>query len=178
MAPRREAILFASTDFWRKGGDIVLEVFQRLRTRRPTLELLMVGGPAPHPLPEGARHLGTLSQTSLQKLYLSSALILHPARHDAFPNVLKEAQACGLPAVASDSMGIPEIVLHGHTGLILKKLDCVEWAETVDALLGDPARLFAMREACLRERSRFLPEHCVGVITDAVLEQLDRMPPA
>lgn len=174
MAPRRAKLLFASTDFFRKGGDILFDAFTHLRRLRADLELVLVGGASPMPLPDGARHLGLLQHKELREEYLSSCLIVHPARHDAYPNVLKEALACGLPAVASASAGIPEIVRHEETGLILKRLDAASLAEAIDELLSSPSRLADMRENCLRERERFRPGRCVRHMADAMLGVLNR----
>jgi glycogen(starch) synthase len=168
LGPRKESLLFASTDFYRKGGDLVFEAFEFMRRKKPSLELILVGGPSPLPLPEGAKHLGLVSQDQMRKLYLECSLIVHPARHDAFPNVLKEALACGLPAICSDSAGIPEIIKHGSSGVVLVKPDGKQLAEVGLKLLESPSRLTAMREACLAERDRFKPETCVKRIAQAM----------
>ncbi|WP_338667638.1 glycosyltransferase family 4 protein [Pseudodesulfovibrio methanolicus] len=174
LAGRKEKLLFAATEFYRKGGDLVFEAFKELRRRRPGLELVLVGVAADEPLPEGARHLGLVPFGTLMEEYLSASLILHPARHDAYPNVLKEAQACGLPAVVSDSMGIPEIVTHGETGVVMERNDVPTLVESVERLLDAPDRLHAMRERCLVDRDRFNPESCVRRIADAMREVMER----
>jgi glycosyltransferase involved in cell wall biosynthesis len=168
LAERAQKLLFASTDFYRKGGDLVFEAFRELRRQRPRLELVLVGGAAAKPLPDGARHLGMVSFSALMAEYLSASLIIHPARHDAYPNVLKEALACGLPAVASASAGIPEIVTDGETGVVLKRNDVPSIIETVGDLLDNPDRLRFMRERCLVERERFRPMNCVARIAEAM----------
>lgn len=172
MIPRKHKILFVSTDFYLKGGDIVLDAFNILRKHLPNLELVIVGGAIPCALPEGAIHLGNLNHFELMQLYLESQLLLHPARHDAFPNVLKEAQACGLPVVASASAGIPEITCHGRTGLILETPDNTSVAEAVLELLGNAPRLEAMRFACFEDRERYRPDVCVGRIVDTLSRML------
>ena len=174
LRQRQNKLLFASTDFFRKGGDILLDAFQILRKHMPALELVLVGGAVPCALPEGASHLGKVTHSELVDLCLESALILHPARHDAFPNVLKEAQACGLPAVASASAGIPEIVRHERTGLILDRPDGGTLAEAVLALLHDAPRLESMRLACLEDRERYKPEVCVGRIAALLTRALEQ----
>jgi len=170
LAERKNKLLFAATDFYRKGGDLVFEAFKELRTRRPGLELVLVGVAADDPLPIGARHLGLVPFETLMNEYLSASLILHPARHDAFPNVLKEAQVCGLPAVVSDSMGIPEIVTNGSTGIVMERNDVRTIVESVESLLDAPERLRGMRERCLVERDRFIPKTCVDRIAKAMRE--------
>lgn len=169
LATRMPKLLFVSTDFSRKGGDLVFEAFRELRRQRAELELVLVGGPAANPLPDGARHLGMVSFPELMTEYLSASLLLHPARHDAYPNVLKEALACGLPAVTSASAGIPEIVTNGKTGIVLQDNTVPEIVEAVHGLLADPDGLWAMREKCLLDRDRFRPETCVSRITEAIL---------
>jgi glycosyltransferase involved in cell wall biosynthesis len=173
LADRAPKLLFAGTDFLRKGGDLVLNAFKALRRQRRDLELVLVGAAPLEPLPEGARHLGMVSFDKLISEYLSATLILHPARHDAFPNVLKEALACGLPAVTSDSVGISEIITNGETGIVLKHNEVQAIVEAVGDLLDDSERLRAMRERCLVERERFRPTSCVARITDAMRGVMD-----
>jgi len=170
LAERKDKLIFAATDFYRKGGDLVFEAFKELRARRPGLELVLVGVAADEPLPMGARHLGLVPFETLMEEYLSASIILHPARHDAFPNVLKEAQVCGLPAVVSDSMGIPEIVTNGSTGIVMERNDVRTIVESVESLLDAPERLRGMRERCLVERDRFIPKSCVDRIANAMRE--------
>lgn len=172
LEKRRPTLLFASTDFWRKGGDVVFEAFVRLRRTRPDLALVLVGGRPGMPLPDGANYLGVIDFQRLRDEYLSASLIVHPARFDAYPNVLKEAQACGLPAVASSSGGIPEIVENGSTGTILETVDATALADSVDSLLSDQERLHSMRLQCLTERERFRPDACVARIVERMEEVL------
>jgi glycosyltransferase involved in cell wall biosynthesis len=165
---RAPKLLFANTNFHQKGGDLVFQAFRELYRQRPELELILAGGVAPEPLPEGARHLGMVSMKELVAEYLSATIILHPARHDAYPNVLKEALACGLPAVTSASVGIPEIVTHGETGIVLQHADVPSIVDAVASLLDGPENLRSMRERCLIDRERFKPKNCVARITEAM----------
>lgn len=172
LAKRRHKILFVSTDFQRKGGDIVFHAFRILRRTFPDLELTVLGGPVDRRLPKGAKHLGVVSHGRLRAEYLSSALLLHPARYDAYPNVIKEAMACGLPTVASGCGGIPEIVEHGETGLITEEPDALAVADAVSLLLEDEERLRDMRENCLLSRERYRPERCSATIANGMLREL------
>ena len=65
---------------------------------------------------------------------------------DGIPNVLLEAMALGLPVIATDVSGIPEVVIDGKTGTLVASGDAVEIEQAVAALLanpGDAARMAA-----------------------------------
>jgi glycosyltransferase involved in cell wall biosynthesis len=52
--------------------------------------------------------------------------------------VLLEAAAAGLPSVAAEAGGAPELVRPGETGLLVPPNDARAFAEALGALLGDP----------------------------------------
>jgi glycosyltransferase involved in cell wall biosynthesis len=58
-----------------------------------------------------------------------------------------EAQACGLPVVASRIGGIPEYVLDGKTGLLFEPGDAAALARLVRRLIDDPDERRAMSAA-------------------------------
>jgi glycosyltransferase involved in cell wall biosynthesis len=72
---------------------------------------------------------------------------------DAFPTVLLEAMAAGLPVVASRVGGIPEIVEEGVTGLLVPAGDENALADAIDQLLqGDRTAMAAAARQRARER--------------------------
>lgn len=56
---------------------------------------------------------------------------------DGLPTVLVEAMARGVPVVATDVTGIPELVHHGRTGLIVPQFDPHALADALERLLVD-----------------------------------------
>jgi glycosyltransferase involved in cell wall biosynthesis len=58
---------------------------------------------------------------------------------EGIPVALMEAMACGLAAVASDLSGIPELVEHERTGLLVPPGDPRALAEAIRRLHDDPA---------------------------------------
>jgi glycosyltransferase involved in cell wall biosynthesis len=75
-------------------------------------------------------------------------LFVHPSLDDAFPTVLLEALAAGLPIVASRVGGIPEIVDHGVTGTLVPPGDAQQLAAAIRAVVPS-------RDAALAASKRF-----------------------
>jgi len=158
LQSRENQILFVSTEFLRKGGDIILEAFPLIKAEIPGIRLAIAGGKLPTEitvLDPAITYLGSLSPHELQQQYLKSSLLVHPARYDAFPNVLKEAVVCGLPVVASASCGIPEILDSGKAGVVIAEPTAAKLAKEVVALLQDRPRYRNMQENCLKIREKF-----------------------
>jgi glycosyltransferase involved in cell wall biosynthesis len=57
---------------------------------------------------------------------------------EGIPNVLKEAMACGLPVVGSNISGIPELVEHGRSGLLVEAGNPAALANALERLLSNP----------------------------------------
>lgn len=91
------------------------------------------------------RLLGSRTEAGIRRLMQRSRVVAAPSvvetdgNQDALPTVLLEAGACGLPAVATRVAGIPEIVRHGRTGLVVPPDDPVALARALKSLLGEQA---------------------------------------
>jgi len=92
---------------------------------------------------------------------------VHPTLADAFPNVIREAMAAGLPCVASDIGSIPEMVTEGQTGYLVPKGNAAQLADRVLRLLANPGLAQAMGEAgYARYRERFTWARVCATIVD------------
>jgi glycosyltransferase involved in cell wall biosynthesis len=72
--------------------------------------------------------------------YRSLDLYLSTSVHEGLPLSVVEAMACGKPVVSAAVGGIPEIVVDGEDGFLVKGRDPQQFAERCRALMGD-ARL-------------------------------------
>ncbi len=57
---------------------------------------------------------------------------------DGLPQMLMEAMACGLPAVSTNLVGIPDLVQHEVTGLLAEPNDIAGLADCLQRLIEDP----------------------------------------
>jgi glycosyltransferase involved in cell wall biosynthesis len=62
-----------------------------------------------------------------------------PSLEEGFGIPAAEAMGCEVPVVASDAGGLPEVVEHGVTGLVVPRGDATALAGAISTLLGDSA---------------------------------------
>ena len=104
-------------------------------------------------------------RTDVDALLAGCDLFVHPSLDDAFPTVLLEAMAAGLPIVASRVGGIPEIVTQGVTGELVPPGDATALASAIDAVLGNEDTMRLMREAAQADSSRFSTSAWIARLT-------------
>ena len=86
---------------------------------------------------------------------------------------LLDAMALSKATVASDTGGIPEVVSHGQTGLLVPPRDAGELASAITALLKDPARRERMGAAGLERVKRLFSADAMVEKTLAVYRNLE-----
>jgi glycosyltransferase involved in cell wall biosynthesis len=78
-----------------------------------------------------------LSERPALAFYHLAAAAALPSRMEGLSQSLLEAMALGLPVVASDAGGNPDLVTSGETGLLVPPLSPAAWAQALDRVLGD-----------------------------------------
>ena len=72
-------------------------------------------------------------------VFAAPCVVAEDGDRDGLPTVLVEAMALGTPCVATDVVGIPELVRHRETGLLVPPQDAPALAVALRALLEGPA---------------------------------------
>lgn len=72
------------------------------------------------------------------QVFALSPQITEDGDRDGIPNVIAEAMAAGVPVVSARVSGIPELVEHGKTGLLVESGDAAGLADAIEQLLLDP----------------------------------------
>jgi len=89
-------------------------------------------------LPGRALFLGQVPRARLRDVYSAADLFAFPGIRESLGMVYLEAQAAGLPVVAFDNGGIPEVTRPGETALLTPPFDDGAFTGAVSRLLGDP----------------------------------------
>lgn len=110
-------------------------------------------------------HLGLLPHS--RQLLAASDVLLSFSESEGMSNSIMEAMAIGLPVVASDVGGTPELVRDGVDGWLIASGDTRAASERLVRLAKDPGRGRRMGEA---GRSRIEHEFSVARMVEAYLE--------
>ncbi len=175
IPPDRFVLLFAGRVDESKGVPFLLDVMEASLPSVPALHLFLAGEGAWRRRAQarlGSRvtAAGALPQEELARVMASCDAFVFPSPSDAAANVLREAQASGLPVLVNNSEPVAELVAEpGLDGLSLPVGDCRAWAQAVQdlATADETARASRRRQIAARARQRYPDWH--SVLTEDLL---------
>lgn len=130
-----------------KGFRYGIQAFAKIADEFPKARLVVVGDGSHRAILEGeTRRAGVAKRVDFlgwredsAELMAALDIFLMPSLWEGFGLVLLEAMSRAIPVVASAVSAIPEVVVHGETGLLVPAADVDSMAEALRTLLGDPA---------------------------------------
>ncbi|MFQ5510752.1 MAG: glycosyltransferase family 4 protein [Candidatus Krumholzibacteriia bacterium] len=133
-----------------KSIDVVIDAFARIHGELPEARLVIVGdGPERENLVGAARRhrlgasvefTGAVATGELVKLLNRAHLFLNASPKEGWGLTVVEANACGLPVIASDRPGLRDSVLDGRTGYLVEYGDVEAFAARSLELLADAGK--------------------------------------
>lgn len=123
-------------------------------------------------LEEHVRFLGNLSV--VVDVLQAADLFLLPSTTESFGLGALEAMACGVPVVASNVGGLPEVVVDGTTGFLLPPDDLEGMADGALNLLTDHQRWCDARIAAVARASNFSTDRVVPLYESLYENVLNR----
>ncbi len=148
-------ILYVGNLLEEKGVIDLLEAFQMVKDLGA--HLIYVGD---GPLAEGlalradglglggrVRLLGARPPESIPELLSTADILVLPSHREGLPMVCVEALACGIPVVATNTGGIPEVVRHMETGLLVPPGDIGALAAALRWVLVNGAAVHKLAQA-------------------------------
>jgi colanic acid/amylovoran biosynthesis glycosyltransferase len=137
-----------------KGHAVLMEACKRLARRGVNFTCHLVGeGPlkqviakqiVDHDLGKEICLHGALPRTGVRELlaeadvFVLASVPTKEGKREGIPVVLMEAMSCGLPVVASDLSGIPELVLNRESGILVPPANVRDLAAALETLYKDP----------------------------------------
>lgn len=172
----------------RKGQHVVIRALPDLVRRWPDLVYLMAGMEHERPrfekiardcgMHEHVRFLGPVDAARLEAAYHASDVFLMTSTQTAegdvegFGIAVIEAALCGLPAVVSDTGGLPEAVADGETGHCVTEGDPSAVAGAVAQLLAEEGELHRMGKAARQRALEGFTWPRVSAAFDALLQDV------
>jgi colanic acid/amylovoran biosynthesis glycosyltransferase len=161
---RPARLLFCGRLTEKKGLLDALEAVAAVRARHPQVEFRILGDGEERPraerlimslgLRDCVRLLGLQPYEIVQRELAAADILLAPSRtasdgdsEGGAPTILLEAQAAGLPVVATTHADIPYVVVAGKSGLLAPEGDPAALAECLRSLLETPERWAEMGRA-------------------------------
>jgi glycosyltransferase involved in cell wall biosynthesis len=155
-----------------KGFDVGLSAFAMLSRRFPAARLIVAGDgsertalerqAADSGIADVVDFVGWVAPEKVRALMNQATTVVIPSWTEGLPVVATEAGQMGRPIVATRVGGIPEVVLHGETGLLAEPGDSNGLAAALAALIEDPERARRMGEVAYhRAHDVFTIERCV-----------------
>jgi glycosyltransferase involved in cell wall biosynthesis len=143
--------------FPRKGIRFLLQAAAQLKPRFPDLKVVLAGDGFERPqlarlaadlgIGPDVTFLGWVPNVDLPPYYRAAAVSVIPSLEEGFGIPAAEAMGCEVAVVASDAGGLPEVVEHGVTGLVVPRGDSGALAGAIGSLLDNPERRRAMGQA-------------------------------
>ena len=173
----------------KKAPHLTLLAFERALREEPGMELVMLGdGPLLGPTTVMAKALGIAGKVrfegvadpdrvaavmSTARAFVQHSVVSAQNDHEGTPLAVLEAMACGLPVIATRHGGIPDVVEHERSGLLLEEGDIATMATHMVRLARDPALASTLGKT---GRMRVVEHHRVqdsiaalqGILTTAI----------
>jgi glycosyltransferase involved in cell wall biosynthesis len=152
LLPENGFILFVGDLDYKKGISVLLEAYAALKNAPP---LVLIGrrcATMPSAVPPGVSVFHDWPHSAIMHAWSRCLFgVLPSICADACPTVIMEAMASGKPVAATAIGGIPDLVVHAKTGLLVPPADAPSLAAALQTLSGDAQLREKMSTAALRK---------------------------
>jgi L-malate glycosyltransferase len=183
IAPDGEKVLIHISNFRsvKRVCDTV-RILHEVRKKIPAKLILVGDGPDRKKAEQLSRELDLCDhvtffgkQSSIVEPLSISDVFLLPSQSESFGLSSLEAMACGVPVVASNIGGIPEVVEHGESGFVAELGDTKRMAKyVVDLLINEKKHKVFAQKAQLRAKELFEAKAIVKQYEDLYIELLNK----
>lgn len=155
-------ILFVGRLIYDKGIYELAESFSAIAKLYPDMKLIMIGeeiekavfleSVSAYGIKDRIHFTGIVPYKKVAEYMKVSDLLVFPSWVEGLPNVIMESMAIGLPVVASNAGGIPEILKDGVTGLSVPVRDAGKLTDAIIKMLTD----YNLRTNCIKNAQQLI----------------------
>jgi N-acetyl-alpha-D-glucosaminyl L-malate synthase BshA len=153
-----------------KRVEDVLRTFDIVRKKIPSRLILVGDGPERNNIEKLCRELDTCAEIqSLGKLSEPNSILaiadlfILPSETESFGLAALEAMAAGAPVISTNKGGLPEINIHGFSGMMSNVGDVEDMAKNAIYILGDENRLAEFKVNARKQASKFAIEKILPI---------------
>jgi phosphatidylinositol alpha-mannosyltransferase len=160
----KSIVFLGRVDEPRKGLEILLKAFPKVREQFPNLRILIAGPGDPEELIEevptihrsAITYIGMVTNDEKPDVFASGTVYVAPnTGGESFGIVLLEAMASGTPVLSSNLQAFERVLDYGKAGVTFKNGDSDDLAQVLIKLLSDDKKLIELREAGLARSAYF-----------------------
>lgn len=137
--------LYVGNLIYRKGVDLLIKAFSLAHKKNPNIRLKIVGDGEERKnlemlanelnLASSIVFLGTIENKNISSVYKNSHVFVSMQREESFGQIFIEAMACGLPIIATETVGARTIINKNNFGIIIPQEDVNMFAEKMLLLI-------------------------------------------
>lgn len=171
MAGGLPRLLFCGNDWRRKGGPRLIRWHQKYWADEAELHLVSKDAEVAPSLKNVVNHGPVPNERVLREILPMADVFCLPTMQDMSPFAVAEAQAFGVPTVASRIGGMANLVLHGRTGYLIPPHDKEGFVSAVSRLLREPVLRATLRQAAtIHARAHLNAAVIIPKLLDRVVE--------
>nr|VVV02808.1 N-acetyl-alpha-D-glucosaminyl L-malate synthase [Aliivibrio wodanis] len=149
-----------------KGFDVTVNAAKKLKDSR--IHICLLGdGKQRLELEEQAKELTNISfmgkQHNMGDWFAAADLLVHPSYTEGLGSVILEGMGSNLPAIGSRAGGIPDIIEHEKSGLLIEPGNSTELALRIEQVANDNSLRNQLIEGGCKKLSSFMIEHTASL---------------
>lgn len=179
-------LVVARVSRW-KRHDLILSAFEKIAIAEKNVHLICVGE-KDHSEPGWWDELQKRTKFSpysdrihwigvvddVRPWYHAASMMVLPSTDEAFGRVVVEAMTCGVPVIATRSGGIPEIITHLQSGILVAEKDANAVSDAIIKILHDKFLEKRIVEEGLKQAERFSIELHVEKMAKIFTDIMDK----